>query len=249
MSCVQVDNCGGYAMLKLNRPPVNAINRAVLDDLDGALGELENGGEALPFVFTATGSTFCAGLDLREIPTYSPAEQREFLQLCNSTAARLYRWPAPVVGAINGHAIAAGFVLALTPDYRITADGDIKFGVPEIKAGIPFPAVPLAIMNAELPQAVVRRMTITARNSSIKDAKHDGVVDEIVPDGRLQDRAAEMLAELSALPRDSYRRVKAQIRAEASAAIESILSTGGDPMMDAWLGVETSAAAANVLDR
>ncbi len=248
MNHVAVEIRDGHSVLLLNRPPVNAVNRALLEDLNQALDQLEDGGVPTPFIFSALGDTFCAGLDLREVPAYGAAEQKKFIQLCNRTAARLYTWPAPVVGAINGHAMAAGFVLALTPDFRIAAEGGAQFGIPEIKAGIPFPAVPLTIMNAELPSAVVRRLALTCRKSPLKEAKHDGVVDEIVSVEALQDRATEMLSAMAALPRQTYWRVKAQVRQQAWAQIESILTSKSDPLLDSWLSGETPQAAARALD-
>lgn len=247
MSFVELDHDHSLPVLRLNRPPVNAVNRQLALDLHAALDELENGGGATPFVFAAVGSTFCAGLDLREVPRLTRDEQREFIQLCNRTAARLYRWPAPVVGAIAGHAMAAGFVLAITPDYRIAADSDIGFGVPEIKAGIPFPAVPLTIMNAELSSSVVRRLALTCATLSAAEARQQGVVDELAPPERFEQRALEVLCAMAAQPRGTYARIKAQVRAAAYARIEEILTTAADPLIDSWLSAETPAAAATVL--
>lgn len=248
MPLVSLSSVGSHVLLELDRPPVNAINRELAEAIHAALDELECGGVARPFVFTARNRTFSAGLDLREIPTYSPDEQREFIQLCNRTAARLYRWPAPVVGALNGHAMAAGFVLALTPDYRIAVDEGARFGIPEVKAGIPFPAVPLTIMTAELPAGVVRRLALTCSDLNPDEARRDGVVDELVTADRLRERALEVLTELAQLPRETYARVKRQIRGRTVDEIERILTTAGDPLVDSWLSRETATAAAKVLE-
>src|ERR1700758_3958351 len=76
--------------------------------------------------------------------------------------ARLLAIPAPVVAAMNGHALGGGFVLMLACDYRIAAAVEAaKLGMTEAKAGIPFPAGPLEVMRHELRPEMLRRLTLT----------------------------------------------------------------------------------------
>jgi len=80
-------------------------------------------------VLTGTDRFFSGGLDLKAVPAYAPAQQRELLDVLNRMIGKLYACPVPLVGGVNGHAIAGGFILALTTDYRVGPQGDALFGL------------------------------------------------------------------------------------------------------------------------
>ena len=116
---VRLERRGEIGLLWLDRPPVNAIDLSVLRQADDRLAELEQGTDVGAVVFTGAGRCLSAGLDLKAVPRYSPAEQRETILTLNRVVTRLYRLPIPTVAAVNGHAIAGGLVLVLACDYRI----------------------------------------------------------------------------------------------------------------------------------
>ena len=75
-------------------------------------------------------------------------------------------FPKPLVAAVNGHAIAGGCILAATCDRRIMAEGNGRIGVPELVVGVPFPALPLQIMAARMPDARASRSGADAAGPS-----------------------------------------------------------------------------------
>src|SRR5690349_15689347 len=81
---------------------------------------------------------FSAGVDLKAVPGYGPAEQRQMVEGINRMATATYGMPCPVVGAITGHAIAGGLVFALCCDVRIASTAG-RYGLTEIKVGVPYP--------------------------------------------------------------------------------------------------------------
>lgn len=113
---------------------------------------------------TGTGEFFSGGLDLKAVPSYDPEEQRSLLGVANRMIARFYSCPIPLVAAVNGHAIAAGFILAISADYRVGPSSDALFGLTEARVGIPFPAAPMIVLQAELAPQDVRYATLYARN-------------------------------------------------------------------------------------
>jgi enoyl-CoA hydratase len=170
----------GVVLLQIDRPPANAIELGCLREMEAALAAIERDAEARALVLTGTGACFSAGLDLKVVPTYGPDEQRETVLGIDRALARLYGLPIPTVAALNGHAVAGGLVFALACDPRIGARGAHRIGLTEARAGIPFPAVAMAIVRAELAPAAARRLTLAARNYGPEQALADGVLDELV---------------------------------------------------------------------
>ena len=244
---VRLEQHEGIAILWLDRPPVNAIDLSTLRAADAQLQALEAQEEIGAVVLTGNGRCFSAGLDLKAVPRYTPAEQRETVLTLNRVVTRLYRLPIPTVAAVNGHAIAGGLVFALACDYRVGPSAGCELGLTEARAGIPFPAAPLAVVKAELSPPVVRRLTLIARNVDPEHAVQDGILDELQPPARVLERAAEMARQLAAIPRVAYAQVKRQFRSEVIAALERLVSSDSDPLLESWLSGETVGAADSLL--
>jgi len=247
---IKLQRHDGIATLYLDRPPVNAIDTQLIRSLAEQLSQIEAAGDVRALVVTGVGACFSAGLDLKAVPGYTEAEQRDMLNTLNGVIGRLYSLAIPTVAAVNGHAIAGGLVLALTCDYRVgPTSGSCQLGLTEARAGIPFPAAAMTIVQAELPAAVARRTTLVARNIGPEAALASGILDELQPPDQLLARAHAVAEDLAAIPRTAYARIKRQLRAPAIAHIERTLSAGDDPMLASWLSAETPAAAASLLAR
>jgi enoyl-CoA hydratase len=245
---IKLEQHGGIATLYLDRPPVNAIDTEMLRSMAEQLARIEAATDVRALVVTGVGACFSAGLDLKAVPRYTPAQQRDMLNTLNRTLGCLYCLPIPTVAAVNGHAIAGGLVLALACDYRVgPISGSCQLGLTEARAGIPFPAAAMAIVQAELTPAVARRTTLVARNIGPDAALTSGILDELQPPEQLLSRAHAIAHELGAIPGTAYARIKRQLRAPAIAHIERTLSAGDDPMLASWLSAETQAAAASLL--
>jgi len=240
------ERSGSVAILRLERPPANAMDIAFGERVDAELTRLEQSADVGAVMITGSGSCFSAGLDLKIVPTYGADEQRRLIEATGRAFARLYAFPLPTVAAINGHAIAGGLVLALCCDYRLAASGDYKIGLTEARVGVPFPIVPMSIVRAELAPAVARELVLRARNTTPADALARGIVDEIQSPDRLLPRALEVAAEMAELPRITFGKIKRQLRSGTLALINESLDHG-DPILSDWLTAETLKAAAAVL--
>jgi len=245
---VRIERDGDVCIVRLDRPPVNAIDVGLLREADGVLQQLEERTDVGAVVITGNGRSFSAGLDLKAVPRYTPDEQRQTIVTLNRVVTRLYRLPIPTVAAVNGHAIAGGLVLVLACDYRIGPSSACELGLTEARAGIPFPVAPLAVVQAELSPAMVRRLTLIARNIGPEEALRDGILDELQPREQVLVRALAVAHERAAIPRVAYERVKRQFRAEVLARLQPFIDSGTDPLLDAWLSDETRGAASSVLD-
>jgi enoyl-CoA hydratase/carnithine racemase len=249
VSSIQIERVGQIAVLRIDRPPANALDLGLADEFSTALESIKPSDDIGALVVTGAGSCFSAGLDLKVLPTYDREQQRAMVLQVNRLFGGLYGLPFPTIAAVNGHAIAGGVILILACDYRIGAKGDYKLGLAEIRVGVPFPVAAMAIVQAELSHPVARTMVLTARNSNPGDSLSMGVLDELQPPERLLPRAIEVATEMAALPRLIYGRVKRQLRAAALAQIDDAIRAGNEPMLDSWLSAETSVASSEALKR
>jgi len=246
---IQTERVGNIAVMRLNRPPANALDLALAGEFDNALATIEKSSDVGALILTATGNCFSAGLDLKAIPDYDRDQQRSMVTEVNRLFGRLYGLPLPAIAAVNGHAIAGGVILTLGCDYRIGAEGDYKLGLAEARVGVPFPVAAMAIVKSELNHRVARLMVLTARNLTPEEALAAGVLDELQPPDRLLDRALEVAREMAALPRGTYARIKRTMRGPALARIDDAVLNQTEPMLEAWLGDETRKAASEALKK
>lgn len=244
MSLVRVDRIGEIAVMRLSRPPVNAIDLELLRDADAAFAACQS---ARAIVMTGDGRAFSAGLDLQAVPRYGPAELKEMIRGINRTILQLYAAPLPVVAAVNGHAIAGGLCLALACDYRVCVDSECKIGLTETRAGIPYPLGPISVVKAELATHVARQLVLIARNVAPQQALEWGVVDELTSRERVLDRALEVARDLASTPADGYARIKQQLRGEVSSRLQRAAEEDSDPLLELWFGGSAREAAAKVL--
>ncbi|MBM4265273.1 MAG: enoyl-CoA hydratase/isomerase family protein [Deltaproteobacteria bacterium] len=246
-SSVRLERDFDVARLTLDRPPVNAIDLALLLEAERLLQEIEQAPDVRALVVTGAGRCFSAGLDLRVVPTYSAERQRDMIRALNAMVLRLYRLPMPTVAAVNGHAIAGGLVIALACDHRVGTTGPCRIGLTEARAGVPFPAAPRAVVQAELAPAVVRRLVLGARNLDAKEALAADVLDELCDPERVGERAREVARDLAEAPISVYGRVKQQFRAKTIEELERIAATDGDPVLASWITPDGAVASKDLL--
>ena len=249
MSSIQIERVGQIAVLRIDRPPANAIDLDFANEFATVLEGIETTEGIGALIVTGAGSCFSAGLDLKALPTYDRAQQQAMVMQVNRLFGGLYGLPLPTIAAVNGHAIAGGVILTLGCDYRIGAEGDYQLGLAEARVGVPFPVAAMAIVKSELSHPVARTMVLTARNSSPRESLAMGVLDELQPPERLLPRAIEVAQEMAALPHSIYGRIKRELRRAALARIEDAISNRKEPMLESWLSNETRAASAEALTR
>lgn len=244
---VTIEQRGEIALVRIDRPPANAMDPQLLSDGRMVLHELQAADPAA-VVLTGRPGFFSAGIDLKIAPTLDRDAQRELVVGINETFLAWYSFPRPVVSAVNGHAIAGGLILALTGDQRIGA-GDGKLGLTELKAGIGYPLAAIGIVKAELTAPAARTLALASGLVDMRRGLELGLIDELVEPDTLLDRSLEVAGELAALPRSAYPRVKEQLRGETIADLRDRLERGEDPILGAWVGQETAAASAAILER
>jgi enoyl-CoA hydratase len=228
-------SAGGTVVLRLARPPVNALDLELLESItagfEQALAE-----EAAAIVVTGRGRCFSAGIDVKLTPTYTAEERRAAIRAINRMVSVIHGAPVPVVAAVNGHAMGGGLVLALACDMRLASSGEHVLALNEVAAGVPFPAGPLALVHGELAPGVARDLCLTGRSISPSEALELGVVDRLVEGDELLEHAQALAAELAS--HGAYVVVKRQVRGRLSAELERICAEDDDPLLLARAGAQ-----------
>ena len=246
MPHVTVESRGSTAIVRIDRPPANAMNPELVEEIIAAAGALA---ESLPDAVVIIGRDgfFSAGLDLNIVPTLDAKGQAEMIMGINRMVAAWYGFDRPVVGAINGHAIAGGIVLALCADYRVGSK-EGKLGLTETRVGVPYPVNALAVVKAELSPPAARYLVMRAHLIEPPEALELGLVDELADPGAVLEQALAMAAELGGLPSDGYQAVKRQLRGPTLAEMRRVVESGTDPLAQSWLSAETGSAATAALN-
>ena len=240
---ITVSDEGGIAVLRLTKPPANAMDPALVEEGVRVAADLR-AADPDAVVFTGQDRFFSGGLDLNVIPNLTATEQREMVRGVNQVFADWYGFPRPVVVAVNGHAVAGGLILALCGDLRFgVANG--KLGLTEVKVGVPYPVAAIEIARAEVPRKLVRRLVLGGELIEPAEAHAAGILDDVVDDGALLGRSLDAARGLASHPRRVYETVKRQLRAVALERIGA--SIDADPLVDTWLGEDTADAAAATL--
>src|SRR4051812_9981709 len=201
---IAIEEADGVAVVRIQRPPANAMSPELLDagaEVVERLGEL--GPAAI--VLTGHGEFFSGGVDLKLAPTLSPDEQLGMVAGINRLFFDWYGLPHPVVAAVNGHAVAGGLILALCADHRV-GSARASYGLTELRVGAPYPGAALAVIRAELDRGPLRRLVLGAELVGGEAALELGLVDELAED--TEQRALDVARELASLPAGTYARVK-----------------------------------------
>ena len=191
---------GAVLTLTLNRPEKsNALDPDLVKQLSAALKAAEADTTLSVVVLTGAGSSFCAGLDLELLLTWTTAQTLAHLDAVTKVFRRVWSLPQPVIAAVNGPAIAGGFDLAAFCDIRLAAK-EAVFGQAEINIGLTQIIHPL---YKSIGLARAKELAMTGQNISADEAFRIGLVNHVYPQEELMQRAMEMSAVLASKPRNA----------------------------------------------
>lgn len=225
---IQLAYDGGVATVTLNRPEKrNAISFELIADLLAALDEVGKS-PATVLLVTGAGKAFSSGMDLDNLKALLGRTPDENLQ-DSETMVRLFRslyeFPKITIAAVNGPAIAGGTGLALLCDFTLAVP-EAKFGYTEVRIGF-VPAIVSTFLLRQVGEKQARDLLLTGRIFGADEAAKLGLINEIVPAGKLMARARELAALLMENSASSLRATKqlltAHARMELDAHIEAAL--------------------------
>ena len=192
MEYILYEQKGAYAILTINRErALNALNSAVLEELDQTLDSVDLNTVRCLIVTGAGQKSFVAGADIGEMSTLTKAEGEAFGKKGNDVFRKLETFPIPVIAAVNGFALGGGCELSMSCDIRICSDNAV-FGQPEVGLGIT-PGFGGTQRLARLVGAgMAKQMIYTARNIKAEEAYRIGLVNAVYPQAELMAAAEKM---------------------------------------------------------
>ena len=221
MEFINYEVDSAVAVLTINRPKaLNALNSAVLDELNAALDAIDLN-EVRALIITGAGEkSFVAGADIGEMSTLTKAEGEAFGKKGNDVFRKIETLPIPVIAAVNGFALGGGCEISLACDIRICSENAV-FGQPEVGLGI----TPGFGGTQRLARAVgvgmAKQMIYTARNIKAPEALRIGLVNAVYPIEELMVAAKKMASMIASNAPIAVRNCKKAINDGLQTDIES----------------------------
>lgn len=198
-----------YAVLTLNRPEKrNALNQPMIDALNNALVKFENDKEIRALLLRGEGSSFCAGIDLKEVDEAASGHNPTSLE---SVFGRLERFPVPTIAAVQGAALAGGLELALHCDLRIASD-NAKLGMTLGRVGLMVPYDFTRKLIEVCGSSNTAWILYTADLLDAERGRHMNMVHEVVADSKLGEVTTALAEKIAANAPLSLRAMKATVR-------------------------------------
>ncbi|WP_394430248.1 enoyl-CoA hydratase/isomerase family protein [Streptomyces sp. SGAir0957] len=218
---VHLEIADGVGTIRLDRPPMNALDVAVQDRIRELAAEATARTEVRAVVVRGSEKVFAAGADIKEMQAMDHAAMVARARGLQDAFSAVARIPKPVVAAITGYALGGGCELALCADFRIAAD-NAKLGQPEILLGL----IPGAGGTQRLPRLIgpsrAKDLIFTGRQVKADEALTLGLVDRVVPAGEVFSAAHAWAAQLAKGPAIALRAAKESV----DAGLETDLETG-----------------------
>jgi enoyl-CoA hydratase len=218
---VRLEVASGVATLHLQRPPMNALDAAMQDQVHAAATEATERDDVRAVVLYGGEKVFAAGADVKEMAAWSYRDMVKRSGRLQEAFSAVARIPKPVVAAITGYALGGGCELALCADVRVAAT-DAKLGQPEILLGV----IPGAGGTQRLSRLVgpskAKDLIFTGRFVGAEEALAIGLVDRVVDPDAVYGTAMEWAGQFTEGPALALRAAKESV----DSGIEADLETG-----------------------
>ena len=218
---VTVESADGIGTIRLDRPPMNALNRQVQVELREAAGAVTADDAVRAVIVYGGEKVFAAGADIKEMLAMSYVDMAARARGLSGAFDSIAQIPKPVVAAVTGYALGGGGELALACDWRVVAE-EAKLGQPEISLGV----IPGAGGTQRLARLVgparAKEIIMSGRFVGAAEALAIGLADKVVPADRVYATARELVTPFVTGPAQALRAAKQAI----DAGLEMDLAAG-----------------------
>ena len=206
METLNYEKQGGIATLTLARPEKkNPLSSQVFKEMDTCLNDADSDKSVGALIITGGDNVFCAGMDIAEMQSFSRDDVFPFWNFgYNVVFEKIYNFRVPTIAAVSGYALAGGFDLSISCDFRIVSE-TAKFGQLEIDVHLS-PGIERLWRIVGLSRA--KYMGMTCEIIDAQEAYRIGLADKVVDVGDLQKEARTLAAKFAAKPREALEKVK-----------------------------------------
>lgn len=212
MGFLSVSNEDGLATVTISRGKVNALSEPLVEELDKCFADMEEDRAVRAIVLRGSGNFFSFGFDVPEFLSYSKADFTRFIHKFGALCQRAYLFPKPLIGALNGHTVAGGCLLALTCDYRIMVKGKARMGLNEITFGAPMFSNGVEMLRSLVGTGKAERILLLGSMYSAEEAQVMGLVDEAVEGEGFEERVRKAARDFSQKDPEPFGIVKRLLR-------------------------------------
>ncbi len=218
---VTIERSQGVAVIRMDRPPMNALNLQMQGELQAAALEVSGDASVGAVIVYGGPSVFAAGADIKEMVGMSHADMAYASQTLHQAFTSIATIPQPTIAAINGYALGGGCEVALCCDLRIAGE-DATLGLPEITLGIIPGAGGTQRLARLIGKPLAMEMVINNRHLTAAEALQFGLVNRVVPVEGYLDAAVAFAEEIASRAPLAVRMAKDSI----NAAFETSLTEG-----------------------
>jgi enoyl-CoA hydratase/carnithine racemase len=204
---VRLEISDGIGTIRLDRPPMNALNTEVQEGLRAAAVAATAAGEVAAVVVYGGEQVFAAGADIKEMAEMSYPDMAARAGGLSGAFDAVARIPKPVVAAVNGYALGGGCELALACDWRVIAE-DARLGQPEIKLGVIPGAGGTQRLSRLIGPARAKDLVCSGRMVAAAEALRIGLADRVVPAAEVYQQAVDLVRRYVGGPAQALRAAK-----------------------------------------
>jgi len=220
MEYIETEIIDGVGRITLNRPPLNIMNIAMMEEINSVLKEWKDKKDMKLLLFNAKGKAFSAGVDVGEhMGDLAP----KMIEVFDGMFRLLHTYSIPIVASVHGTCLGGGCELALFCDMVIATE-NAKFGQPEIQVGV-FPPLAVYLFPRIIGRKAATELILTGRLITSQEAKEMGLVNRVVKDDELEKGTEEFIKGIRGLSAEVLRWTKKAIVENMEEDLEKALST------------------------
>jgi Delta3-Delta2-enoyl-CoA isomerase len=228
---------GDVREIRLNRPPANALNQALVMQLTQRLrAAVQDGSRAV--VLSGQPGMFSGGLDVPMLITLDWNEMQRFMRAVLALQLQLAVMPIPVIAAITGHCAAAACVVALFCDHRIMAQGEFKIGLNEVAVGLPPGRIAYQAFRRMVGARLADHLVVRGEFIQPEEALRIGLVDLVTTQEQVIPSAIEYARTYARLPQEALSDTRRAAREDLVKMVEASMRDDSEELHHRWFSPE-----------
>jgi enoyl-CoA hydratase/carnithine racemase len=238
---LRVDRADGVVRCTLDRPPLNLLEPGIIAALHDTFATLARDGSVRAAVLAGAGRAFTGGMDVHVLRDLDVVSAKTLISALCAAIDTVHRTPFPVIAAVNGVCLGAGFELALACDLRVAAAGAV-FGLPEVRVGVPS-VIQAALLPPLIGPGRAAEMLLLGTSVTAAQALEWGLVNRVVDAGALSGAVDELLDALARCAPGAVRLQKELIIRWRETDLTSAVQAGVNAFATAYAGPEPREGA------